>query len=642
MRLLCRRGAIASACLLCLALGPFATAQVVSSPASWNFPNTDVAKVSGSKAFTITNNGSTGVTINTVSFDCPQFKLASGVAPIGLNARGGITHYSAYFAPDAGQTYSCNMVITIQNQPTLNVPLTGKGVVTTGNATLSSTTLAFGALNVGSTSATQTVTITNTGGQRVTLQQVSTVPPNYVVTVPVTLPYIIQPSTSVSLSVTYSPSAVQSDTGVIDFTYDAVPDNGVLLTGSGTAANTTSINTLALLPPATVSSPYQVQLQASGGKAPYNFGLANGTTLPKGLKGSKNGLISGTLDPTVVAGAYTFTVFAKDVKGVSSPNKTLTLNVYAAPGGNCANTVWNIVNTTTPITALNDLATATYLGSQGGLYPNGTNVRPADHDADGVSFAQGIQPLDSNGNPDPINGKMALVGIGESTAQNEWGVFLPIAKADPQINPQLVIVNAAQGGATPKQLADFTTAYWATILNNYVPDAGITAKQVVAVWIESSDGIATGTFPGDMTTMQSEYESVAQNVLTAFPNVKLLYYSPRIYAGYSNGVSTVNPEPYAYETGFAIKWAIQDQLNGAANLNYKASNGPVLAPWMAWGPYYWSNGMLGRSDGLTWACQDLSSDGTHPSPTSGKIKVANQLLNFFQSDTTTSPWFLKH
>ena len=61
-----------------------------------------------------------------------------------------------------------------------------------------------------------------------------------------------------------------------------------------------------------------------------------------------------------------------------------------------------------------------------------------------------------------------------------------------------------------------------------------------------------------------------------------------------------------------------------ANLNYNPSNGPVVAPWMAWGPYYWSNGMLGRNDGFVWDCEDFSSDGTHPSSTFGQLKVATR------------------
>jgi hypothetical protein len=626
---------------LCLAasLITVAVAQVTSSPASYNFPSTDVAKTSTSREFTITNSGTKGITINSVSFDCAAMKLSAGVAPQGVGGNGGITHYSAYFAPSAGGTYSCNMILAIQGQASLLVPLTGRGIVTRAVASLSTTSLSFGSVTVGSASSSQTVTITNTGTQQMKLQAITVANPNFVVTPPV-LPYTIFGGASVSFPVTYNPPLVQTDSGVIDFTYDSVPDQGIQMSGSGTAASTVAITSLALLPNGTASSAYQVQLQATGGTPPINWGISAGSVLPKGLKGNKSGTISGTLDPSVAVGAYSFNLFAKDSKGVLA-NKTFTLNVYAAPGGNCANTVWDVAGTTTPVTAITDLGTGTYLGYEAGLYPNGSNVRPAQHDSDGVGFANAIGPLDSNGKPSS-SGIYAMVGIGESTAQDVFGKFLPIAVANPQKNSKLVIVNAAQGGATPANLTALSSAYWSTILNNYIPDAGITANQVVVVWFEDSDGIDSGTFPSDITTMQTEYETIAQQVLLAFPNVKLMYFSSRIYAGYANGVSTVNPEPYAYEAGYAVKWAIGDQINGAANLNYNPNNGPVVAPWIDWGPYYWSNGMLGRNDGLVYTCQDLASDGTHPSQAFGDLKVANLILQYFLHDDTTTPWFLQH
>lgn len=141
--------------------------------------------------------------------------------------------------------------------------------------------------------------------------------------------------------------------------------------------------------------------------------------------------------------------------------------------------------------------------------------------------------------------------------------------------------------------------------------------------------------------LQSEYESIVQNLHSKFPNLKLAYFTSKFYDAYSNGVSGSNPEPYAYESGFAVKWAIQDQINGNANLNYDPANGPVMAPWMAWGPYDWTNGLLGRSDGLVWSCQDVTFDGVHPSKTGAEAE-SNFLLNFLKSDTTATPWFLAH
>ncbi len=361
--------------------------------------------------------------------------------------------------------------------------------------------------------------------------------------------------------------------------------------------------------------------------------------MPSGLTLSSAGVISGTLSSSVGTGAYQFTVQVMDSVGATATSK-LTISVFASLGDNCNDILFDVPNTTTPIVELNDLGTGTYQGSEGGLYPNGSNARPASHDSDGVTFARGIQPLDSNGNPSPT-GKYVLLAVGESTLQNEFNRFLPIANADPAKNPNLVIVNGAQGGATPNNFTSTTSSYWLTTLNNYLPQNNVTPHQVVAAFIEDTDGIATGTFPTDISALQSQYETMMQTMLTLFPNLKLVYFGTRVYGGYSNGVGTPdNPEPYAYEVGFAVKWAIQDQINGNANLNYNPLLGPVVAPWMSWGTYYWSNGMLGRSDGLVWDCEDFSADGTHPSSTYGQLKVATHLLSFLKTDDTSIPWYL--
>jgi len=161
--------------------------------------------------------------------------------------------------------------------------------------------------------------------------------------------------------------------------------------------------------------------------------------------------------------------------------------------------------------------------------------------------------------------------------------------------------------------------------------------------VESVDRISgqQPPFPADMTTLQSEYESIAQNLYAKFPNIKLVYFTSKFYDGYGTGVAdSIYPEPFGFESGFAVKWAIQDQINGNANLNWDPNVGPVMAPWMSWAQYDWANGLLARSDGLTWSCRDVMSDGVHPSPLFGMEKDANLLLNFFKSDDTTTPWFL--
>src|SRR5581483_8615051 len=124
-----------------------------------------------------------------------------------------------------------------------------------------------------------------------------------------------------------------------------------------------------------------------------------------------------------------------------------------------------------------------------------------------------------------------------------------------------------------------------------------------------------------------------------FPNLKLVYLSNRTYGGYAT--TRLNPEPYAYETGFAVKWLIEQQLKGDKDLNCDPAKGEVKAPWLSWGPNLWANGKVTNGEGLSYTEEDfVDRDRTHPSA-SGREKVAGLLLRFFKNDSTTKGWFLK-
>jgi len=120
--------------------------------------------------------------------------------------------------------------------------------------------------------------------------------------------------------------------------------------------------------------------------------------------------------------------------------------------------------------------------------------------------------------------------------------------------------------------------------------------------------------------------------------LKIAYLSSRIYAGYAT--VPLNPEPHAYEGGFAVKWTIAGQISGSDDLNYDPARGSVRAPWLAWGPYLWADGVKGRKqDSLIYTREDVGPDGTHPSP-QGREKVGRQLLDFLKTSPTSKPWFL--
>jgi hypothetical protein len=632
-----RRNLCLATCLLLAGLFSLsASAQLTSTPASLAYGTVYLGTISTSKSVTIKNTGTASATITAVSSNCKEYKLSAGTTPITL-AAGKTTSFSFIFQPDLNQAFNCTYTLTATGTSNLAIPVTGTGATSKAVVSLNTNTLSFPNQTVGTSSAAQNIVISNTGTATIKLNTITVQPATFSIG-PVTLPFSIAAKGSLTIPVTYSPQFAISETGTIGLGYNQVAEQVVDVTGNGTAPTSLVITNIPNLPQATQSSAYQVQFIGESGTSPYTFALQTGSTLPSGLTLSSTGLLNGTLASTVAVGNYTFTAQVTD-SASHVASKLFTMNVAKVTGSVCNNISYNVPGTSTPMTSLDDLGTGTYGGEEGGLYPSGSNVRPTSQDSFGKGLAMNIQPLDSNGNPSPT-GKIGFIGIGESLALDEFGMgFIPIATHDPAINPNITFVDGAQGGATPKLLTSTTSVYWNTILNNYIPDQGLTANQIQVAWIETSDGITTGTFPSDMTTMQGQYESMMGTMYTLFPKLTMVYFSSRIYAGYSNGVAKIDPEPYAYESGFAVKNAINDQLTGKSTLCDGNGCSPVNAPWMSWGPYYWANGLLARSDGWVFTCQDLQKDGTHPT-TSGDLKVASQILTFFKTDDTTTTWFL--
>lgn len=289
--------------------------------------------------------------------------------------------------------------------------------------------------------------------------------------------------------------------------------------------------------------------------------------------------------------------------------------------------------TSVGLTPINDL-TGTYLGQPGGLYPGG-NARPPLHESAGLALARAVGPLAPNGTPNAA-GRYAMVSIGMSNTTQEFVVFKQFADTNALKDTRLVVVDGAQGGMVASDWANAGCNCW-SVLNQRLTQAGVTANQVAVVWVKLSEGQPQGIWPGELLQLKTNVSTVLQRLRTRMPNLRLAYLSSRIYAGYA--VTSLNPEPFAYRTGFAMRWVIEDQLNGVPGLNYDPLRGAVTAPWVAWGPYLWADGLRTRSDGLTWACSDMEADGTHPS-TTGERKVAQLLLDFVRQDATAREWFL--
>jgi hypothetical protein len=299
------------------------------------------------------------------------------------------------------------------------------------------------------------------------------------------------------------------------------------------------------------------------------------------------------------------------------------------------------------LTPLTDLAgEARYKGQDGGLYGGGRNGPPEDHLRAALEASRKVRPLDAEGQPAP-DGKVGLISVGMSNTTQEFQVFMRLAGDDADKSPSVMLLDGAQGGMEASAWADPEKVTRAgrpdpwTVLDQRLNQAGVTARQVQVAWLKQAraNPAALGEFPKHAEVLKDNLAVIVRKLKERFPNLRLVYLSSRIYAGYA--ATPLNPEPYAYESAFAVRRLIRDQIDGDPGLNPDPVKGEVKSPLLLWGPYLWADGVKGRKgDGLVWTRGDLAGDGTHPGG-GGQRKVAELLLKFFKTDPTAKGWYLK-
>jgi len=349
---------------------------------------------------------------------------------------------------------------------------------------------------------------------------------------------------------------------------------------------------------------------------------------------------------------------------------------------------------------------------------------PLAHENVGIAQRDLITPLDTNGQEILPDRKVVLMSIGMSNASQEWCHLKHGGANNSECNdwsfigqtmgqgldPNLVIVNGAAGGQSmekwdclPIDCAGDTFPDYA-VDGNYervdsvLTASGLSAEQVQVVWVkglvahsycrDSMAGDSTALLPNgpacgnavypnmvDAIAAETVLGDVMRELKRHYPNLRMAFVSSRIYGGWNNTRYdpvdndpriSHSPEPYAFETGFAVKRLIDAQVRQLAGgpVDQEAGNlcingvPPCVtslesAPWVAWGPYLWD-------DEITWDFDHASAliawDGTHPSPKykdrppspinsycdidCGEKRVGAILLDFFKTSQFTAPWFL--
>jgi hypothetical protein len=271
--------------------------------------------------------------------------------------------------------------------------------------------------------------------------------------------------------------------------------------------------------------------------------------------------------------------------------------------------------TTTGLVPLTDMGRRRYRGQRGGLYPYGRNRPSPAYQRVGLAAARRVRPID---------GKIVVLSIGMSNTTREFSDFKSRADRDPLKSGFVELVDGAEAGWDAQRIKSPASPYW-QLVRDRLSESNSNPEQVQVVWLKQAITGDARPFPQDARALHANLKAIVRILRARFVNLRLIYLSSRTYAGYA--ITARSPEPQAYDSAFAVRWLIRDRMQKKAS-----------GPWIGWGPYLWTDGMKGRRDGFTWACEDVDNDGTHPSKT-GTQKVSALLLDFFKSDATTRLWF---
>ena len=314
--------------------------QLTLNPSAVNFGNVKVG-ANQTTNVTMSNSGATDLTITQATLSGAGFSMSNIALPLTLHP-GGTSSFSVTFAPTGAGNFTGSVSFTTDSAAqakaqgkarrvgkaqaqadTVVLQLSGNGV-TAGTLSANPTSLAFGSVQVG-TSSSKSETLTNTGGSTVTISQANVTGAGFSVS-GLTLPATVAVNQSITFTVKFAPTVTGTVNGNLAIISDASnsPLN-ISLSGTGVAAGQLIAN-----PTSLAFGNVQIGTSSSKSETVTNNGGTAVTISQANVPAAYS--VSGLALPTTLAPSQgvTFTVtFSPTAAG--SANGTLAI-VSDAPG----------------------------------------------------------------------------------------------------------------------------------------------------------------------------------------------------------------------------------------------------------------------------------------------------------------------
>jgi hypothetical protein len=204
---------------------------IAASPTSLIF-GTVAPGVAHTLRETLTNRGTTNVTISQASVSNPVFRVSGLTLPLSLPAGHSVTFSVVFVARVVGTNSGDLLVRSTASSPQLNIALSGVGAPR-GKLTLAPAALNFGNVSAGSKSLSGTLSAT---GNPVNLWSITTTNAEFKVS-GISLPLRLPAGHSVPFTVTFAPQSSGTATGTLAFRSNAANSPAdESLTGNGGVA----------------------------------------------------------------------------------------------------------------------------------------------------------------------------------------------------------------------------------------------------------------------------------------------------------------------------------------------------------------------------------------------------------------------
>ena len=301
--------------------GAGVTAGTVSpNPSSLSFGSVQVGSNS-SKSETLTNTGGSTVTISQATPSGAGFSVSGLTLPVTLAANQSVTFTATFAATSAGAASGTLSIVSNASNSPLSIPLSGTGL-TAGALTPNPTSVNFGNVTVGN-NQTVPVTVTNTGGESVTVSSAAASGSGFSVT-GVNPPITLNAGQGVTFNVIFTPSAAGAASGTL--TINSTASNTTLtvpLSGTGIAQGQLGSN-----PTSFSFGNIQIGTSKSLTGTLTNSGGTSLTISAATASGSGFSLSGLSLPLTLTAGQSTsFTVlFSPTASGAASGSVSITSN----------------------------------------------------------------------------------------------------------------------------------------------------------------------------------------------------------------------------------------------------------------------------------------------------------------------------